>query len=541
MIRLNVMTLVALAFLSVSLSGAMLAGNLSAADGPKVQRVLPVGGMIGKTHEVVLTGTFPAWPVKVWTDSADLTIQPLEASGKLSIIVSADAKPGVRYFRVYDANGASGLLPFIVDQCGDALEAEPNDHYNKAQPVEKLPIAMHGCLEKNGDVDTFQVNLTQGQTLVASLDGQRYLNSPMDADLQVLTARGVVLAQQMDHHGLDPELHFTAPSDGVYLIRVLAFPDTPNSTIAYAGGEKFVYRLMLTHSAYLQRTVPACLSNHRENTLQLFGANLVGEGKSVTLPAITTAVDRTNFSLPGMQGFLALPVTADAIFVEAEPNSSKQPQLIEVPSITTGMIDAAKDQDAFVFSSPASKRWRIAVDAKSIGSSLDAVLTVSNSEGKQLATNDDVGESRDPSLSFVAPAEGKFTVAVHDMYREGGHKHWYRLSIEPEAADYSISVASDVFVGKVNQPIEITVTVARTLDYAGEITIAPENELTPGVRPQVLSKKGDDSAKSVKLTIQSSAAYSGPIRIVGTSDLPQKHFAKPAKAASDWLWLTITE
>lgn len=541
MIRLNVSTLVALALASVSLYGTMLVTTLSAADGPKVQRTLPVGGMIGKTHEVVLTGTFPTWPVRVWNDSADLMIQPLEASGKLSIAVAADAKPGVRHFRVYDANGASGLLPFIVDQCEDALEAEPNDHYNKAQPVEKLPISVHGCLEKNGDVDTYQVTLAKGRTLVASLDGQRYLNSPMDADLQVLTARGVVLAQQMDHHGLDPELHFIAPSDGVYLIRVLAFPDTPNSTIAYAGGEKFVYRLMLTHSAYLERTVPACLSNQRENTLQLFGVNLGSEGRSVTLPAITTAVEHTNLSLPGMQGFLDLPVTSGGIFVEAEPNSSQQPQTIDVPSITTGMIDAAKDQDAFVFSSPASKRWRLAVDAKSIGSTLDAVLTVSNSEGKQLATNDDVGEDRDPSLSFVAPAEGKFIVAVHDMYREGGPKHWYRLSIEPEAADYSISVASDLFVGKVNQPIEITVTVARTLDYAGEITIGLENELMPGVRPQLLSKKGDDSAKSVKLTIQSSAAYSGPIRIVGTSDLPKKHFAKPAKAASDWLWLTITE
>ncbi len=535
------MTLVALAVVSVSVCETKLASPLRAADGPKVQRSLPVGGMIGKTHEVVLTGTFPTWPVKTWTDSTDLTIQPLEASGKLSIAVSADAKPGVRYFRVYDANGASGLLPFIVDQCEDAIEAEPNDHYNKAQAVEKLPISIHGCLEKNGDVDTYQVTLAQGQTLVASLDGQRYLNSPMDADLQVLTARGVVLAQQMDHHGLDPELHFTAPSDGVYLIRVLAFPDTPNSTIAFAGGEKFVYRLMLTHSAYLQRTVPACLSNQRENALQLFGVNFGGEGKSVTVPAVTAAVQHSNLSLPGMQGFLDLPVTAGAIFLDAEPNSSQQPQSIGVPSITTGMIDTAKDQDAFVFSSPASRRWRIAVDAKSIGSSLDAVLTVSNNEGKQLATNDDVGEDRDPSLSFVAPAEGKFTVAVHDMYREGGPKHWYRLSIEPEAADYSISVASDVFIGKVNQPIEITVTVARTLDYAGEITIGPENELMPGVRPQVLSKKGDDSAKSVKLTIQSSAAYSGPIRIIGTSDLPQKHSAKPVKAASDWLWLTITE
>lgn len=541
MIRLNVPQLVALAFVSALLCGTMSALPLSAADGPKVQRTLPVGGMIGKTHEVVLTGTFPTWPVKTWTDSTDLTIQPLEASGKLSIAIAADAKPGVRYFRVYDANGASSLLSFIVDQCEDALEAEPNDHYGKAQRVEKLPISVHGCLEKNGDVDTFQVTLAQGQTLVASLDGQRYLNSPMDADLQVLTARGVVLAQQMDHHGLDPELHFTAPSDGVYLIRVLAFPDTPNSTIAYAGGEKFVYRLMLTHSAYLERTAPACLSNQRENALQFFGANLGSDGKAVVVPPVTATVSNINLSFPGVQGFLTLPVTAGEIYAETEPNSSQQPQSIDVPSITTGMIDAAKDQDAFVFASPAGKRWRITVDAKSIGSSLDAVLTVNNSDGKQLATNDDVGEDRDPSLSFVAPAEGKFTVAVHDMYREGGPKHWYRLSIEPEAADYSISVASDVFAGKVNQPMEITVTVARTLDYGGEITIGPENELLPGVRPQVLSKKGDDSAKSVKLTIQSSAAYSGPIRIVGTSDLTQKHFAKPAKTSSDWLWLTITE
>lgn len=532
---------------------SVLLSHAPAADGPKVQRALPAGCQIGKSCEVTLSGTFATWPVQVWSDAAEINIRASETSGKLTVTVAENASPGLHFYRVFDANGASPQLPLIVDNCADTLEVEPNDHHRKAQLIDSLPMAVHGCLEKSGDVDTFQVSLKQGQTLVAVLDGQK-IGSPMDADLQVLNSNGIILAQQLDHRGLDPELEFTAPADGNYQIRVVAFPDTPNSTIAYAGGEKFVYRLLLTVGPYVEFAVPAGLSTQRENTLELLGINLA-PGTKVTLPPASPSTRELSFS--SILGMVSLPATSGDLFVDTEPNNGpateakasksgdKQPdgspanQSITLPCIVTGKIDYAGDKDSFSFRSSKDSRWKIKVEAQALGSQLDAVLTLKNNDGKQLATNDDVGENRDPSLSWVTPADGDYLIAVHDMYRQGSKNHWYRIVIEPEQPDFSLTTTTDMFVGKLNQPIEIPVTIQRTLDLPGEIAIGLDTDLS-GSRFEVISKKGDDSAKSVKLIIKSAEPFSGPIRIIGRSDNLTSQYARPAKHPNDWLWLTIT-
>jgi Bacterial pre-peptidase C-terminal domain len=527
--------LLALLFVTLLLT----AGRLHA-DPPKITRALPSGGQVGKSHDVELKGTFATWPAQFWTDSTDLSIQPSETSGKVKVIVAPEATPGVRYFRAYDATGASELTPFIVDRCADLLEVEPNDHHAQSQVVEQLPISIHGVLQKSGDVDSYQVTLEKGQTLVASVDGKRFLGSPMDADLQVLSANGVVLAQNFDHHGLDPELKFTATASGKYLVRVLAFPETPDSTIAYSGSDKYLYRLMLTNGPFIETCVPACLSQLTENTLQMRGANIPADKQSFTIPSIRSPEsDRAWFSQPGFQGILSLPVTSAQVIVESEPNEKSAPEQVAIPSIVTGRIETRGDIDAFQLQCKSGQRLQFRVEAQEYGSPLDAVLTVLNSEGKQLATGDDVGENRDTTLAFAAPADGAFTVTVHDMYRHYGADHWYRLFIEADEPSYTLSTTSSSFAGKVGQPLEIVVNVARRLDFAGDISLGIEPTLSTGSCPPVISKKADDSGKSVKLIVQSAEPLAIPIRITGQSDPGIKRLAKPDKSDTSWLWLTI--
>lgn len=522
-----------------------LSQQASAVEPPKIQRALPAGGQISKTHEVILTGTFPTWPTEFWTDSSDLTIKALETSGKIAITVAADAEPGVRYYRAYNAAGVSDMIPFIIDRCADLLEQEPNDHHAKAQPVDLLPASVHGHLEKSGDVDTFQVFLGKGETLIASLNGQRFLASPMDADIQILTTRGIVLAQQFDHHGLDPEIKFVAPADGAYLVRLMAFPGTPDSTIAYAGGEKFVYRLILTKGPFIDTTWPACLSRQQENHLQLIGANIPPDSSQIHLPSLGPStdlalMDRKWFSVFGFQGIVDLPITSSAVLVESEPNELEAPVEISVPCIVTGCISTQEDRDAFQFVSEAGQRWKLSIEAREFGSALDSVLTVFNSEGKQLATSDDVGDNRDATLSFAVPAAGKFTVRVQDLNHHSSPQHWYRLIIQSDQPDFSLSTTGNAFTGKVGQPVEIAVNLERKLDFAGDVTVSFDRPLPSGVNPQVISKKSDDSAKTVKLVIQSEQPLSHPIRIIGLSPSGRSHLAKPEKGESNWLWLTVT-
>ena len=125
-------------------------------------------------------------------------------------------------------------------------EAETNDLPHKPQVVEPR-VVVNGKLAKGGDVDGYRVELKQGQTLVANVQGNSVLGSPMDSVLQLseLAERqtssiagspprveAFTVAQNHDATGLDPQIVFTAPKDAAYLVRVFAFPSEPNSSIA---------------------------------------------------------------------------------------------------------------------------------------------------------------------------------------------------------------------------------------------------------------------------------------------------------------------
>ena len=91
--------------------------------------------------------------------------------------------------------------------------------------------------------------MKKGQTLVASLEANRTLRSPMDAMLQIVSADGFVLDENNDFHGLDPQIAFTAKKDGTYIARVYAFPSSPDSSIRFFGSDACIYRLTLTTGA----------------------------------------------------------------------------------------------------------------------------------------------------------------------------------------------------------------------------------------------------------------------------------------------------
>ena len=173
---------------------------------------MPSGGQRGTTIEVTAAGNFPKWPVQAWVDRPGLTLTPGD-KGKLTVSIAADAAAGVYWIRLPDADGSAAPRPFIVGTLPEVNEQEPNNRPAEAQPVSSA-VVVNGRFGANGDVDMFAVDLEQGQTLVASLSGHESLGSPMDSVLEIVSTRGDVLAFNHDQHGLDPQIEFTAPSDG---------------------------------------------------------------------------------------------------------------------------------------------------------------------------------------------------------------------------------------------------------------------------------------------------------------------------------------
>ena len=161
----------------------------AAAKPPTLDSLFPPGGQRGQTVAVTAAGSFGQWPVKVWTDDEGLEVRPLTEKGKLSIAVAPGARVGVHWLRLFDDEGATALRPFLVGTLPEVVETEPNDDPTRPQQLETACVTVNGKLGQSGDVDGFAVPLQKGQTLVAALEANRRLGSPLDGLLQVVSAR----------------------------------------------------------------------------------------------------------------------------------------------------------------------------------------------------------------------------------------------------------------------------------------------------------------------------------------------------------------
>ncbi|HET6878571.1 MAG TPA: PPC domain-containing protein [Pirellulales bacterium] len=518
---------------------------MTQAAGPEVKHLFPAGASRGSTVEVTAAGNFAKWPAQAWVDRPDVSVVAAADKGKFSVVVTPDAAPGVRWIRVFDTEGASAPLPFVVGALPEVNEQEPNDSPKKPQALPGPACVVNGRLEKRGDVDTFAVPLVKGQTLVAALTANQTLGSPMDGVLQVVSARGSVLAQCDDERGLDPLLAFTAPADGAYLVRVFAFPSTADASIAFAGGERFIYRLTVTTGGFIDGALPLSVSRGSQTEVAAYGWNLTDADhrRQVEPPAGSS---ETFLFSPHWANGLTVPVVEHRSIVESEPNDAGHPQAVELPVTFSGRIGELHDKDAIRLHLGKGQAWQFKVDSRSLGYPLDGVLELFDSAGKSLVRADDAGKDLDPEIKFTAPADGEFTLVVSDLYEHGGPRYFYRLTIAPLEADFALTVGQHSYVLAVGKPLEIPVTIDRRQNFAGDIELQvlglPEGVTVSPAR----SIAKDDTAKSVKLTFTATAGpFSGVIRIAGSSKegverlrLAESNVVAGAHISD--LWLTVT-
>jgi hypothetical protein len=542
-IRLRILLGIACLFLSSSLYAAP----------PKVNYLFPPGGQRGQTVVATAAGEFSTWPVQVWADRPGLTIEAEKDKGKFKVTIAPDAAPGVVWLRAFNDEGAASLRPFVVGTLPEIEETEPNDAPSKPQAIAQS-VVVNGRLAKNDDVDGFGVELKQGQTLSAALLANTTLGSPMDAVLQVcelVERRGqteaFVLGQNHDAVLLDPELTFTAPRDGKYLVRVFAFPSEPNSSIAFAGADNYLYRLTLTTGGLVDHALPLVVSNKQPTEVKLFGVNLPLEGVPLTIAP--NAVSHVTAALPDQAGTALLEVTEKPSVVAINSSSPEQPQAVELPAVVSGRLAHDRSRQTFAFQAAKGSKVRVVCESRTLGFPLQASLRVTDASGKRLMKGEPKGPRDDTDLVFTSPADGRYLVTVADLHGRGGLRFVYRLAIEPVQPDFAVTLAADSFVLPADKPLEIPVTIDRRDGFAESIEIKAV-DLPAGVTAEaIISAPQGDTAKSVKLMLkrgENVAPASQRIRIVTTSQgaTPQERTATfslgtPLSGDSSAVWLTV--
>lgn len=495
------------------------------AAGPEVRGLVPSGAQRGTTIEAMASGSFPKWPVQAWVDRPGIVVTSGADKGKLKLAIDADAVPGVAWLRLFDADTSAPPRPLVIGMQPEIAEQEPNDAPRKAQAIALPSAVVNGQLSAGGDVDVYSVELRQGQAFVAALAANSTLASPMDAAMQVVGPRGNVVAFNHDQQGLDPRIEFVAPTDGRWLLRVFAFPSQPNSTIGFAGGDAYVYRLALTTGPYVDYTWPLALMRGRSATVELVGWNLPDSLRTRTVVPEGDAVEIFDTQLANL---VSVVVEGHETLVETEPNEPSAPQAVPLPCTVSGRIVARGDIDAYAFTATKGETILLELVSRTLGFPLDGVLEVTDAAGKSLAKVDDAGANRDPAVTFTVPADGQYRALITDLNYQGSSRHAYRLRATRPVPDFAVTADNHAYVVTPGKPTEITLSVARQQGFAEDI------DLTIGGLPETVSAAparsagSGESSKSVKLVLNSTgAAYSGPVRITAQSAGASK-LARPA-------------
>ncbi|MEE2642484.1 MAG: PPC domain-containing protein [Planctomycetota bacterium] len=486
---------------------------------PDLNSFAPRAATIGQTTEITASGKFDQWPVQFHSNRPGLKFEALK-KGIFRVTVPPEAAPGIYLVRFLDRKGASQPVPLVTDSIASLVEKEPNDSPKAPQEV-PIPANVSGVLAKSGDVDCFRVQCKKGESLVATVMGNPLFGQTMDSVVQICDERGFVLNQNDDRRGIDPMLVVPIPADGHYLVRIFAFPSTPNSTVRFAGAADYRYLLQISSGPVLW--FPSPLSTGTVGKNQAVGFNLPTDTeKGPQLKQVVLPDQQILFYQPGTAGFFELPPSGEGVqrTFEGEHPSEKP---LSIPFDFTGTISRAGELDLLRFEAKKGEKIRFQLDARKYGLELDPLLTLFDSEGKSLLNKDDNSKA-DPDLvvDFTVPADGLYYARIKDSADAGGPHFVYRIRSSRPTPDFSLSVTANQFAAVPGKPLEIEVAVERKDGFNQPVEIRAEGLGEAAKQTAVISAAKGETAKKIKLKIEPVKEFQQTFRIIGKSDNQQR-------------------
>jgi WD40 repeat protein len=110
------------------------------------------------------------------------------------------------------------------------------------------------------------------------------------------------------------------------------------------------------------------------------------------------------------------------------PGTSQTNVILQLPVNVWAALNPMGDTDQFHFEAKAGQNIVLDLRAKAFGSKANAVLTLLDSSGKVIASNNDF-DGVDPLLVAAIPADGRYAVRINELTLAGSAEHFYRLTI----------------------------------------------------------------------------------------------------------------
>jgi hypothetical protein len=402
------------------LSTALALGLVASAMGqsvilpaPRLLTTLPMGGKVGTTFEITISGDDLDGMTGLHFSHPSITAKAA-GKNKFAVTIASDAPTGIHEARVMARLGISTCRAFTVGAFPEVTQNKPNQSLAQAMEL-KLGTVCNAVMSTKA-VDYYSFTAQKGQRVVVEC-ASRGIDSRMNAVLIIADAEG----RDLEVDRLGGLLDFTAPADGKFIIKV--------HELTYKGGAHYFYRLVLS-----------------------------GVAAGAPVPRHPTALTVSSFSWR--------PIFEQDISVseELEPNNQfSEAQKISVPCQIDGRFFPAADVDTFEFTAKKGEEWWVEVVSERLGLPTDPFVLVQHVDEKGKATDvaelDDIAPPIKPSgggYSYDGPPynagsadvlgkliikkDGLYRLQIRDLF--GGTRsvlrHRYRLIVRKAQPDFTL-------------------------------------------------------------------------------------------------------
>ena len=523
----------------------LLSNSVATADEPHVSYIFPAGGQRGTTvsfhvggHNLHDKASFEMTgsgikasreirPAKktVWFEgpvirqpgSQRKEDYPKDYDGEVKI--DSDANLGFRRWRVATSQGVTPSMIFVVGDLPEIVEKEID---GAPVPVSvQTPVTINGRIFPREDVDVWTIECKAGESYACEVTAAR-LGSPLDSQLSVFDPSGQIVAENADEFGTDSFTAFVAKKTGTHQIRIVDED--------FGGLQHYVYRLTIRSGPHVGHVYPLGGQRGRKANFQLHGHGLPTSELSLALPANEQFLTQQMVSnnVPSNPFVIHLGDLPELL----EENVAGQ--TISLPATLNGAIRKAGEIDRWEFAGKKGSEWLFDVRASRLGSHLDSVLTVRDTDGKQLTTADDIaGGITDSKLKFKCPADANYLVEVADKFSSrGGSRFAYRLHVtEPAPPGFELELPADALTVVRGGEAKLKLNVKR-FGVDDEITIDVEG------LPEGVTVSGNKVAKrktNVQLSFtvgESAKVQRTALTIIGTAKVNDQEVKRRATLAT---------
>ena len=533
------------------------------ASSPGTSYIFPAGAQRGTTVKVIVGGQnlyeACAWQMlgtgvtvskqitlaerQIWFEGPRIPM-PASQAGEAyprdqlgTVTVAPDAALGHRYYQAWTSEGVTAGRRFVIGHLPEVIEAEID-----GRPIPTsvtLPVTINGRIFPREDVDIWTFAAVKGRSYVCEVNAAR-IGSPLDSRIEILGPDGLRVAENTDHFGNDSFLRFTATANGAYQVRI--------HDLKFLGLQTYVYRLTITDGPWVEQTYPLGVQRGATSQLLLLGQNLPSTAVTVEIPAgANTTIGRSLTVGTGQTNVVSLAVSDHPNVLENKSNNTPATaQPVTLPAVLNGRIETVGDTDHFVFEAAKGQALVMDLKAARLGSSLDAQVAVLDDTGKRVAGAEDAKGTSDPTFTFKAPADGKFTVVVSEQETgRGGERFAYRLEIAPPVTikpGFQLKLPGDAINVPRNTEAKFKLNVTRSGGFNEEIALRVEN-LPPGV-----TLSGGDKIPKGKNVVEMKLKASPdarvavvPVRITGTAKVAGADISSTAILAATTIHDSVRE